>query len=408
MSPTLGLALLLASLLPAKGLLESHFSPAIHEGSRLTGRMAAKELARRNADFGFRLLKKLSANNPGKNIFLSPLSISTAFSMLCLGAEDSTLAEIKKGLNFRKMPERDLHEGFHYLIHNLNRETQDVKMRIGNTLFMDQNFQPQRRFMTEAKNLYSAETISANFQNLEDTQRQINDYVSQKTHGKINNLIKQIDPGTVLLLTNYIFFQARWQHEFHPNATKEEDFILGRNSSVKVPMMSHEAVYTVGRDEERACTILEMPFAQNLTAAFILPDKGKLKRVEASLQADVFAKWKTLLSKRVVRVSVPRLHIRGTLDLKKTLSSLGVTKIFEERGDLTRISPHRSLKVGEAMHEAELIMDEKGTEAAAGSGAQTLPMEAPLHLKINQPFLLMVYHSKLPAFLFLGRVFCPQ
>jgi hypothetical protein len=50
---------------------------------------------------------------------------------------------------------------------------------------------------------------------------------------------------------------------------------------------------------------------------------------------------------RVVDVSVPKLHISGTYNLKKTLTQLGIGKIFEENGDLTRISPHRSLRVGE-------------------------------------------------------------
>lgn len=50
---------------------------------------------------------------------------------------------------------------------------------------------------------------------------------------------------------------------------------------------------------------------------------------------------------RVVDVSLPRFSITGNYDLKRTLSHLGVTKIFEEHGDLTRIAPHRSLKVGE-------------------------------------------------------------
>lgn len=44
---------------------------------------------------------------------------------------------------------------------------------------------------------------------------------------------------------------------------------------------------------------------------------------------------------------VPRLHISATYNMKKVLSRLGISKIFEEHGDLTRISSHRSLKVGE-------------------------------------------------------------
>lgn len=50
---------------------------------------------------------------------------------------------------------------------------------------------------------------------------------------------------------------------------------------------------------------------------------------------------------RVVDISLPRFSITGTYDLKKTLSQLGITRIFEDNGDLTRIVPNRTLKVGE-------------------------------------------------------------
>ncbi|XP_011715413.1 serpin A12 [Macaca nemestrina] len=411
MNPTLGLAIFLAVLLTVKGLLKPSFSPrnykALSQAQGWKERKAAKELTRQNMDFGFKLLKKLASNNPGRNIMLSPLSISTAFSLLCLGAQDSTLDEIKQGFNFRKIPEKDLHEGFHYIIHELNQKTQDLKVSIGNTLFIDRGLQPQRKFLEDAENFYGAETILTNFQNLKITQKQINDFISNKTYGKINNLIENIDPGTVMLLTNYIFFRARWQHEFDPNVTKEEDFFLEKNSSVKAPMMFHSGMYQVGYDDKLSCTILEIPYHKNITAIFLLPDEGKLKHLEKGLQVDTFSRWKTLLSRRVVDVSVPRLHMTGTFDLKKTLSYMGISKIFEEHGDLTKIAPCRNLKVGEAVHKAELKMDERGTEGAAGTGAQTLPMETPLVVKIDRPYLLLIYSQKIPSVLFLGKIVNP-
>ncbi|XP_053458994.1 serpin A12 [Nycticebus coucang] len=411
MNPTLGLALFLAGLLTVKGLLKPKFSPqnhgALNQAPEWRGRIAAKELAKRNIDFGFKLLKQLSSRERGKNIFLSPLSISTAFAMMCLGAEDDTLTEIKQGFNFRNMPEKDIHEGFHFIIHRLNQETKNLKVRLGNTLFIDSKLQPQQKFLKDIKNLYYADAIPTNFQNLENTRQQINDYISQKTRGRINNLVKNIDFGTIMLLTNYVFFRAKWQYEFDPKLTKEEDFILESNNSVKVSMMFRGGMYRVGRDEQLSSTILEIPYLKNVTATFILPDEGKMEQLEESLQAGVLSKLKTSMSQRVVDVSVPRLHITGTYDLKKILSFLGVNKIFEEHGDLTRISHHLSLKVGEAVHEAELKMDEKGTEGAAGSGAQTLPMETPMPVKINRPYILMIGDMLTPSILFLGKIVNP-
>ncbi|KAM6171911.1 serpin A12 [Erethizon dorsatum] len=408
----LGLGLFLAGLLTTEGQQKPTVSSPIlvtkiHPRGWKEEKIA-QDLARRNMEFAFKLLKKLAMSSPRKNVFFSPLSISTAFSMLCLGAQDSTLAEIKQGFNFKGMPERDLHQASHHLLHNLNQEKKDVNLHLGNTLFMDQKLQPQQRFLRVAKNMYNAEILPANFHDLENTQKQINEYVSWKTHGRIDNLIKSIDPGTVMLLTNYIYFRARWKHEFDPKETKEEDFFVSRNKSVKVPMMFRGGLYDMGYDKQLSCTVLEIPYEGNLTATFILPDKGKMRHLQENLQGDIFGRWKKIMAKRVVDVHVPRIHISSTYNLKNTLSQLGISKIFEEHGDLTRISAHRSLKVGEAVHKAELKMDEKGTKGAAGSGAETLPMETPQKVMINRPYLMMLYENTMPSLVFFGKISNPS
>lgn len=213
MNFTLGLGLLLAGLLAVEGLRKPGFSPknpgAVSRDQEQQGRRAAQELARRNVGFGFELYKRMAATGPSKNIFFSPMSISTAFAMLSLGAQNSTLAEIKEGLNFRNMPEEDLHEGFHYLIQRLNQKAEGLRLSLENTLFLDRKLRPEKRFMADAKNLYNANSIPTNFQDVKTAQKQINDYVSQQTQGKINNLVKDIDPGTVMLLVNCLYFRGK-------------------------------------------------------------------------------------------------------------------------------------------------------------------------------------------------------
>jgi serpin peptidase inhibitor clade A protein 3 len=63
-------------------------------------------------------------------------------------------------------------------------------------------------------------------------------------------------------------------------------------------MMFRGGLYDVAYDDKLSCTILEMPYRGNITATFVLPDEGKLKHLENGLQADIFGKWKKLLSKR--------------------------------------------------------------------------------------------------------------
>lgn len=91
---------------------------------------------------------------------------------------------------------------------------------------------------------------------------------------------------------------GRWQYEFDPKQTKEEDFFIEEGKTVKVPMMFQRGMYDMAYDSQLSCTILEMPYRRNITATFVLPDSGKLRLLEQGLQADIFAKWKSLLSKR--------------------------------------------------------------------------------------------------------------
>lgn len=61
----------------------------------------------------------------------------------------------------------------------------------------------------------------------------------------------------------------------------------------------------------------------------------------------------------------------------------------------------------QAVHKAELKMDEKGTEGAAGSGAETLPMETPQNFKLNKPYLMVLYETTMPAVIFLAKISNP-
>ncbi|XP_060037000.1 serpin A12 isoform X3 [Erinaceus europaeus] len=398
----LRLGLLLAGLVPLQGLLEPGLAPW-HPGV-LRERKAAQELARRNTAFGLKLFRKLVAHDSGGNVFFSPFSISMAFAMLSLGAQDSTLAEIREGFLFGGLSDRALHEGFSHLLRQLEQSGPDLSLALQNALFIDHKLRPQPQFLTDAKRLYGADTVPADFHNMEATARQVNDYVSQKTHGKITDLVRSVAPGTVMLLVNCIFLQAKWKHEFDPKETRQEDFFLSTNRSVKVEMMSRRGEYQVGHNDQLSCSVLEMPYEGDVTVTFILPDEGKMEQVERAMGLDAWDGLMVSCVKRVVDVFVPKFTITGSYDLKRTLSYMGVSKIFEEQGELTGISPHRSLKVGKAVHKAKLKMDERGVEVAAGTGAQTLPMETPVTYKLNRPFLMILSDKTMQSVLFLGKL----
>uniref|UniRef100_A0A8C4VIQ2 Serpin domain-containing protein n=1 Tax=Gopherus evgoodei TaxID=1825980 RepID=A0A8C4VIQ2_9SAUR len=180
-------------------------------GNVVTENTTFLKLAPSNADFAFRFYKQIKSEAADKDIFFSPLSISTAFAMLTLGAKSTTLSQIHKGLFFNptEIEERDTHEGFHHLIHMLNRPDSEIQLNMGNALFVDDRLTLLEKFLAEVKSLYESETFPSNFQNFAVAEKQINDYIEKKTHWKIDNLVKYLDSPTVMVLVNYIFFKGK-------------------------------------------------------------------------------------------------------------------------------------------------------------------------------------------------------
>ncbi|XP_020860831.1 serpin A12 [Phascolarctos cinereus] len=417
MKSTLILGLLFAGcFLAINGLQQQKPPDKNHQGTHQARhplqeseeRRAGKQIVGRNTEFACKMYQEITQKSKDENLFFSPLSASTGFSMLTLGAKDYTLSQLSESLNLRNVPTKSIYEGFHYIIHSLNKPDRDLKLHLGNTLFIEDQLTVQKRFLNDVKSIYETEAIPVDLKDPQKAITQINDYVSQKTHGKINHLIKNLDQGMMLLLIGHIYFQAEWEKKFNPKDTKEDDFFLINGKSVKVPMMYRGGKYKTAYDDQLCCTILEIPFTGNMTGLFILPDKGKLKRVEEGLNKNKLTQWRQSLKCSPVDVSMPKFTISGTYDMKKCLSGLGVTRIFDGSAELTKISPQKTLKVSQAIHRAVLKMDEKGAEAAGGTGIETLPMTIPQVLKFNQPFVMMVIDNITQSLLFMGKIMNPK
>ena len=57
---------------------------------------------------GLRLYKKIADSNVGKNLLMSPVSISTAMRMVYLGADGSTKSQIEEAMRLSQDEKKDL------------------------------------------------------------------------------------------------------------------------------------------------------------------------------------------------------------------------------------------------------------------------------------------------------------
>uniref|UniRef100_A0A8C0CCL7 Serpin domain-containing protein n=1 Tax=Balaenoptera musculus TaxID=9771 RepID=A0A8C0CCL7_BALMU len=305
-----------------------------------------------NTDFAFSLYKQLALKTPNENVIFSPPSISMALAFLSLGARGPTLTEILEGLkfNFTKTPETEIHQGFQHLLQMLGRPSHQLQLSVGNAMFVQEQLKLLDKFREDARALCASEAFSTDFRGSDTAKKLINDYVRNKTQGKIVELFKDLDKLTNIVLVNYIFFKARWKKPFDPSRTYKSELHVSENRTVEVPMKTTGGLETpYFPDELRACTVVELKCTRNDTTPLILPDEAEMQDLEAELLPETLRRWRdSLQPRRIDELNLPRFSISSDYELRNILSQLGIKKVFNHESDLSGIIEANKLGVSEA------------------------------------------------------------
>jgi serpin B len=110
-----------------------------------------------------------------------------------------------------------------------------------------------------------------------------------------------------------------------------------------------------------------------------------------------------------VGLSLPRWDFASDLDLVPALKALGLTLPFTANADFNGISP--GLFVDQAIHRANITVDEWGTEAAAVTGisfATAGKAPAKIQMTVDRPFAFAIVHTSTGVPLFMGQVADPS
>ncbi|KGL90449.1 Alpha-1-antiproteinase 2, partial [Charadrius vociferus] len=370
---------------------------------------ACLKLVPNNADFAFQFFKEVTLEAPNKNIFFSPVSISAAFAMLALGARSATQTQILEGLafNLTEIQEKEIHEGFHNLIHMLSHPENGVQLNMGNAIFLTEKLKPLKKFLDDAKALYQMEAFTIDFNNPTEAKKQVNDYIERKTHGKITNLVKDMDPRTVMLLASFVFFKGNWEKAFKPEHTEEREFFVDAETTVKVPMMHQTGRFDFYFDEELSCTVVRLHYNGSATAFLVLPAKGKMKQLEQTLVKETIQEWSDGLFQSLMSLYFPKFSISGSYEITNTLSKMGIVDVFTDQADLSGITGAPELKVSKVVHKAAVDVDERGTEAAAATAAEIVTVSLPPTIEFNRPFLMLIFDRDTNSTLFIGKIVNP-
>jgi serine protease inhibitor len=386
----------------------------------LTNRSTGQQIDKMNADttalvkgdntFAFDLYHKLSTNDG--NLFFSPYSISNALAMTYAGARGQTAFEMAQTLRF-PFDDQRLPSAFADLIQQLNRPGQkrQYQLVVANRLWGQKEYGFLPEFLKVSQDAYGAGLGEVDFATASEQARQvINAWVAKETQDRIKDLLAagSVNTETRLVLTNAIYFKARWALPFNDKQTTKDDFHVRAGKTVKVDMMHRGEMMNLL--ETDTFQMLELPYEQReLSMLVFLPRKvDGLNELEKQASAGNLEQWRGKVKRYQVTLSMPKFTFSSEFMLKNVLSTMGMGSAFTKAADFSGMTTREKLFINAVVHKAFVAVDEKGTEAAAATGvtvgATAQPVAPQATFRADHPFLFVVRDNKTGSLLFMGRV----
>ncbi|MBA7621050.1 hypothetical protein ES703_28407 [subsurface metagenome] len=371
-----------------------------------------------NSTFAFNLYQALREEDG--NLFYSPYSISLALAMTYAGARGETEQQIADALDFTLPPDR-LHPAFNSLDLELSlrgegaegKDGEGFRLNIVNAIWGQKDYEFLAEFLDLLAENYGAGLRVLDFVNTpEESRLTINNWVSDQTEGRIEDLIPQglIDALTRLVLTNAIYFNAAWQYPFSEDMTEDGSFYLLDGGEIIVPMMRQTELF--GYAEGDGYQAVELLYdGGELSMVILLPQAGHFEAFEESLDTQQVDGIAGRLEFRQVTLAMPRFEFESDFSLRETLAAMGMPLAFSWAADFSGMTGNQDLFIADVVHKAFVSVDEAGTEAAAATAVVmplSIPPEEPVEVTVNRPFIFLIHDIETGSILFIGRVVNPS
>ena len=371
-----------------------------------------KAVIEANNRFAFDLYHLYSEKYKEDNIFFSPLSISTAFSMLYEGARGETAEEIRKA--FHLPPQVDVLRGGYLSLYEEMNKPKEYEVTLANALWVQVGYPFLKEYLSVVERCYGGKATNLDFRGDPEGSRQIiNNWIEEKTKGKIKNLVPEgsINPETTkLVITNSLYFKGLWLNPFDTELTTKADFKISPKRKVKVMMMCTHGPQIFQYAEAKDLQILEMDYkGEEISMLVLLPKGYSLKKLEGMLNYENLRKWRGMLRSAELMVYFPKFKIERGYQMVDDLRKLGVVSVFDPaKADLSGLDGKRDLFVSRVFHSTKIEVNEAGTEAAA---ATLIFAEGEFEVKTfraDHPFVFIIQNKKTGNILFIGRVYNPE
>lgn len=346
--------------------------------------------------FGLNLFSKAVADKKlvSGNVVVSPYSAGMALSMLADGANGVTKDELKSALS------NAVYSG------DFLKSTKNTTISSANSIWIKDGFSVKENYIANLENSYKAQINVRDFSD-NGTVKEINKWCSNKTAGRIPQIIDEISPDQVMFLLNALYFKSSWASAFDKKNTFDAEF-HGENGDAKVPFMHQTETFTYGEVEGNQYVVLPYKSDEYRMVICLPSENAEISTLLGALDADTFRN--AVFSRRTAKValSLPKFRVNTALTLNGILRALGVQAAFTGAADFSGITGS-SVAVDEVRQKCFVEVSEEGTEAAAVTSVgvrltSVMPEDRPVVMNVNRPFVFAIVDSETADILFAGKI----
>ncbi len=359
--------------------------------------------------FSLDLFREIYTNADEENFMISPVSVAIALGMTYNGADGETKSSFEETLRLNGMSSHDINYIHGALIKHLLKADPKVTMEIANSIWMNKHYTLLQEFADTNVYYYDAAINNLNFSDPGAVDI-INNWISDKTHEKINNVLDFIPAEAVMYLINALYFNGTWKYEFEEQNVPM-DFHFSDGSSSELQVMEMESDLNVYSHEK--FTMFDLPYGDDkYTMTVLLPgEEFTTDDLSDELTLENWNEWLNGMQKKGVHLKMPKFKYDYKVLLNDALINMGLEIAFTDNAEFPlMVEETNNLAISRVIHQTFVDVNEKGTEAAA---VTVVEMEltsigggsgGPLQINVNKPFIYVIREKQSNALVFMGKV----
>lgn len=373
------------------------------QNSQVSVVRAGDEELSRLYSFSWDLFSQVRQEKEGQ--LVSPLSALFALGMTANGAKGETKDQMEKALNLSV----DQINALSRAALDSASADQTRTLEIANSIWLNQN--KADSFVDSYGTLLDQDYDAQSFQfdAAKDPQKEIDQWISEKTHGLIDQIPAELSAQTVLVLVNALAFDSAWQNEYEDNQIVRAPFHNVDGTETQVEMLTSEEEDLVMVEGLKG--FIKPYEGHRYGLAVLIPEdeNRSLDEVLASVDGTKLLNALRTPQPATIHASFPEYEFSSEMVLNDTLKAMGMELPFEDGADFSGMIEGGNIAISEVIQKARIEVSRTGTKAAAATEVvmnetAALVTEDEVDVVCDRPFLYILMDLETATPVFMGTV----